>query len=74
MLFNALTKKFCVLNSSAAVVWQGLEEPRTADELAGALRQHFSTNGESPVEQDVQAVLSKLESLDLVSRESSPSE
>lgn len=74
MLFNASTKKFCVLNSSAAVVWQRLEEPRTADELAGALRQHFSTNGASSVEQDVQAVLSQLESLDLVSRESSASE
>ena len=68
MLFNASTKKFCVLNPSAAVVWQHLEEPRTAEELAGVLREHFTVNGATSIDQDVKSVLNELEHLDLVSR------
>ena len=68
MLFHAATKKFCVLNPSAAHVWRRLDEPRTAEELVTSLCEEFRTPSRDPVEQDVNAVLMELESLDLVSR------
>jgi Coenzyme PQQ synthesis protein D (PqqD) len=68
MLFNASTKKFCVLNTTAKQLWECLEEPKTAEELAGALRARFRTNG-AAVEDDVTAVMNELEGLGLVSRE-----
>ena len=68
MLFDAATKKFCVLNSTAAHLWECLAEPKTALELASALRAHFKTNGAS-VEDDVASVIGELEQLGLVVRE-----
>ena len=69
MLFNASTKKFCVLNASAAYIWSRLDEPRTADELVSALCEHFAATAPEAVETDVAAVLGQLETLELVSRE-----
>ena len=70
MLFDAATKKFCLLNSSAAHIWNQLEEPRTAEELVNALWEHFNAVGRDVVEEDVRRVLGRLESLELVSRAS----
>ena len=70
MLFNATTKRFCLLNSSAAHVWNQLEQPRTAQELADALSDHFAAATREVVEADVRQVLDRLESLELVSRAS----
>lgn len=70
MLFNATTKKFCVLNSSAAHIWERLSEPRTADELVSSLREHFAGTDAAAVEKDVQTVLGQLVSLELVMNES----
>ena len=68
MLFNAATKKFCLLNASATCVWEQLTEARTAAELTGALRQSFRVEHES-VETEVSEVLGEFERLDLVVRE-----
>lgn len=68
MLFNAATKKFCVLNSTAAQLWECLAEPKTENELASALRTQFKTNG-ARVEDDVTKVMQELEGLGLVVRE-----
>ena len=70
MLFNASTKTFCVLNASAAHIWERLVEPRTAEELVTSLREQFEANPAAPVEDDVRAVLGQLENLQLVLRES----
>ncbi len=70
MLFNAATKKFCVLNASAAHIWERLAKPSTEDELIGALCEHFHGAGRASVEQDVKAVLGELEGLELVTRQS----
>jgi PqqD family protein of HPr-rel-A system len=70
MLFNASTKKFCVLNASAALIWERLATPRTAEELASALCESFETSGRASIEGEVDAVLGQLERLELVSRES----
>jgi len=68
MLFSAATKKFVVLNATAGRLWECLEEPRTPDELAHALRVRFKTNGVA-VEQDVASVIARFEELGLVVRE-----
>ncbi len=68
MLFNAATKKFCVLNASAAHLWTRLEQPRTADVLVAALCEEFSATSRETVEVDVRGILGQLESLDLVSQ------
>lgn len=70
MLFNAATKKFCVLNASAAHIWGRLDEPRTAEELVNTLCEQFEATGRALVEEDVRTVLGQLESLELVSRAS----
>jgi hypothetical protein len=68
MLFDAAQKKFCVLNPSAAHVWQQLEQPRTAEELVSALCDQFDTPGHGPVTADIEAVLGEMETLNLVTR------
>lgn len=68
MLFNAATKKFCVLNASAAHLWARLEQPRTEEELVASLCAQFDAATRETVERDVRAVLGQLESLDLVSK------
>jgi PqqD family protein of HPr-rel-A system len=68
MLFNLATKKFCVLNASAAQMWSALDQPRTEDELVGALRDHFETSGAASVVEDVRAALGELEKLELITR------
>jgi len=68
MLFSAATKKFCVLNPSAAHIWARLEQPRTEDELVASLCEEFDAANRETVEQDVRGVLGLLESLDLVSK------
>ena len=68
MLFSAATKKFVVLNATAGRLWECLEQPRTTDQLAQALRVRFKTNG-AAVEQDVASVIAQFEELGLVVRE-----
>lgn len=69
LLFNASTKKFCVLNASAAHIWERLSEPQTEAQLVSSLREHFAGTDAPVVEQDVHTVLGQLVSLELVGRE-----
>src|SRR5437867_13104136 len=41
ILFNPATNSFCVLNPSAALVWQSLETPQPATVLASQLCEAF---------------------------------
>ena len=68
MLFSAASKKFCVLNASAAHIWERLEQPRTEEELVASLCEQFNAANRGAVEEDVRGVLSQLKSLDLVSK------
>ena len=68
MLFDAATKRFCVLNSTAAQLWECMAEPKSESELTAVLRRKFNTHG-AAVEQDLAAVMNELEALGLVIRE-----
>ena len=69
ILFDATSNSFCLLNSSAALVWQSLESPQTADVLAAQLCAAFSGVDEERARRDVDAALAEFTSLSLVSVE-----
>ena len=66
ILFNSQTNTFCVLNSSATVVWDTLETPQTAEGLAARLALTFEGVTEEQARRDVQSALSEFASLSLV--------
>jgi len=59
------------LNGTASAVWERLDSPRSAEELAGALVGHFDVLPERAAA-DVAALLATLEQAGLVERQPSP--
>lgn len=70
ILFNPATKGFCVLNASAALVWNSLESPQSASALADQLVRAFSGVSLDQARNDVQSVLDEFRSLSLVELQS----
>ena len=66
VLFNPANNKFCVLNATAAFIWQSLEFPRTAQEVAVAMVEHFANVDLEQAEQDVNGALAELRSIECV--------
>ena len=71
ILFHAKTGKFVMLNRSAAVVWAELATPKTEEELAQKLAASFADVAPATAEHDVQAVLTRLHELEIVSTKDS---
>jgi len=66
ILFNSQTNTFCVLNASAAVVWNQLETPQETDALADSLCRAFDGVSAEQARRDVEAALKEFASLSLV--------
>lgn len=66
VLFNPANKKFCVLNATAALIWNILDEPRTVQEIVAAVCERFDTVDSSRVEQDVRRALDELRTIECV--------
>ena len=66
VLYDLTSKRFCVLNDTAAFLWSQLAEGRTADELCGSLVAAFDGVDEGTARGDVEAALAELMTLDLV--------
>lgn len=66
LLFDPATNKFCLLNETAALVWERLDQPTTAEQLANAVCERFSGVVRAQAENDVNDLLRRLESLALV--------
>jgi hypothetical protein len=66
VLFNPANKKFCVLNPTAALIWNILEEPRTIPEIVAAIREQFDAVDSSRVEEDVRRALNELRLIECV--------
>jgi hypothetical protein len=66
ILFNPVTNKFCILNASAALVWQSLESPQPVSVLAKQLCEAFSGVTTDQAARDVEAALQQLQELSLV--------
>jgi hypothetical protein len=66
ILFNSQTNTFCVLNASAAVVWNELATPQEPDALAASLCQAFDGVSAEQARRDVETALQEFASLSLV--------
>jgi hypothetical protein len=62
VLLNVTTSKFCLLNRSAAVVWNELKEPQTLGSIAAALCRSFQGVSEQQAENDTREILEQLHS------------
>ena len=67
LLFNPASSKFCLLNETAAFLWEQLERPATADELAAAVCARFDGVERDRAERDVETWLHRLDELALIS-------
>ena len=65
LLYHKDTKKFCRLNSTAAYVWECLEQPRTVDDLAAAICEEFDGVERDVARQDAQAAVDELVELSI---------
>ena len=66
VLFNPTNSKFCVLNATAAYIWQSLEHPKTAQEIGEAITKHFAEVDMQQAEKDVLQTLTDLRDIDCV--------
>ena len=71
VLFNPTTKKFCILNPTAAHLWESLTAPRSAAELAQALMGAFDGVDQHTAERDIEAALHELVGLGIVGADGS---
>jgi hypothetical protein len=60
VLFNPSNRKFCVLNVTAAMIWDILDRPRTLTEIVASIRERYRDADESQVEADVRQALEEL--------------
>lgn len=66
ILFDPATKRFCLLNGTAAFLWERLQQPCTVDQVSADLCQSFDGADAGAVQQDVQAALEQLKDLAFV--------
>ena len=66
VLFNPGNNKFCVLNSTAAFIWQTLEQPRTLQEIVTAIASHFANVDVARAEQEAGVALAQLGDIECV--------
>jgi len=66
ILYHPTSQRFCVLNPTAAFVWERLGAPSSAPELASAVLAGFSGVAAADAQRDVAKVLSDLHNLELI--------
>lgn len=66
MLFDPVTSKFYVLNSTMAFVWRRCDGNQSPPQIATALEEEFSGVSAAAAESDVQAAIDELQSLGLI--------
>ena len=66
ILYSPAARQFCVLNPTAAFLWERLAEPASSQSLATALRGAFATDAAADIEADVQGTLQQFQSLEMI--------
>jgi hypothetical protein len=61
VLFNPANNQFCVLNKTAAFIWERLAEAHTVEELCAALSASFNNAQGAGVSEDVSAMLARMQ-------------
>jgi hypothetical protein len=69
LLFDPATNKFCLLNETAAVVWEHLRQSAAEHQLVDAVCETFDGAERSQVARDVQELLRRLDELALITVE-----
>ncbi len=69
VLYSAASNKFCILNETAAFLWDLLDRPHTEDELIDEVCRGFEDAEPSVVKLDVRQSLQQFEELQLVTTE-----
>jgi hypothetical protein len=69
ILFDPGTNRFCLLNDTAAAVWEHLANPATIEQISAELLIHFEAPAPAQVEQDVRAALEQFIELAFVAPE-----
>lgn len=60
VLFNPANNKFCVLNQTAAYIWEQLEQPRSLEEISASLAATFANVSFDTAKDDVSRALDEL--------------
>lgn len=71
LLFDPDSNKFCLLNETAAFLWERLAEPATTAELVSEVCGTFEGVEAAQAERDVKEWLSRLDELSFVAVETS---
>jgi PqqD family protein of HPr-rel-A system len=66
LLFDPASNQFCMLNETAALLWQRLEQPATVEQLADAVCEAFDGVERDQARRDVETLLRRLDDLKLV--------
>ena len=66
VLFSPATKKFCLLNETAAFLWKLLEQPKTEEELSTELCREYDGVDAAVAARDVRQTLQQLTELKIV--------
>ena len=65
ILYSPAAKQFCVLNPTAAYIWDQLAQPTTTEGLARGLRDAFAAEG-ADIERDVRSTLEQFQTLQMI--------
>jgi hypothetical protein len=68
VLFNPRNSKFCLLNSTAALLWSKLETPQTVQELVFCVESQFEGVDSNVASRDIEVALSQLLDVECVVR------
>lgn len=66
ILYVPSAEKYCVLNHSAAVIWEALVAPQSEDDLAAVLCETFEGANMDRVLSDVRATLDEMREMSLI--------
>jgi hypothetical protein len=69
ILFNPASNRFCLLNGTAAFVWDHLVKPATIEEISAEICRQFAAPAPEQVREDVRAALEKFAELELIAIE-----
>jgi len=66
ILFHSGQNRFCILNRTSSFIWNKLQSPKTAEQIATELSTMFEGVSASDALRDVNAAIERLIELDLV--------
>ncbi len=68
MLFNPGSNQFCLLNATAAFIWEQIDNSGDAHELAAKICERFADASPAEAEADVNKVVGELQSLGFINQ------